>query len=276
MPTWFITGCSTGLGRELAKAVLGRGWNAVVTARNQATLAHYTRGYEKTALTLALDVTNKAQIADAVKAAEARFGGIDVLVNNAGYGYRAALEEGDDSEVRRLFDANVFGVIDVTKAVLPVMRKQRRGHVVNISSSLSRTAVAGGAYYTATKAAVNGISYGLARETAPLGIKVTIIEPGTFRTEFSGRALNAMNAIDDYAETAGKARINSISRQGKQSGDPAKAAEAIIKAVEAENPPLHLLLGPATLDLIRSELQARLRELDEWAETTKGTDFPSA
>src|SRR6478736_2013681 len=158
MPTWFITGCSSGFGREIAKAALAKGWNAVVTARNAATVADIAAAYPKTALALALDVTNKQQILDAVKAAEARFGAIDVLVNNAGYGYRAAVEEGDDAEVRRMFDANVFGLIDVTKAALPGMRKHRKGHIINVSSVAGRVALPGVGYYAASKFAVNGLS----------------------------------------------------------------------------------------------------------------------
>lgn len=276
MPTWLITGCSSGIGREIARAVLANGFNAVITARDPATIADLARGHEANALALKLDVTDAAQIAAAVTAAEARFGGIDVLVNNAGYSYRAAVEEGDDAEVRRMFETNLFGLINVTKAVLPGMRKQRSGHIINISSVAGRLSAAGTSYYAASKHAVNGLSDGLAKEVGPLGIKVTIIEPGPFRTDFGGRSIrDPANPIADYAETAGKTRAFFSSRSGKQDGDPARAAQAIIKIAEMDKPPLHLLLGAAALTGVRAELETRLRELEDWAETTKAADFPA-
>lgn len=279
MPTWFITGCSTGFGREIARAVLARGWNAVVTARDPAAIADLAVGHEDRALLMPLDVTDKRQIAEAVAAAEARFGGIDVLVNNAGYGYRAAVEEGDDAEVRRLFDVNVFGLIDVTKAALPGMRRRRKGHIINISSVAGRVAHPGVGYYAASKFAVNGLSDGLAKDVAPLGIKVTIVEPGPSRTDFRGRSMrDATRPIEDYAASAGKQTAASVAQhqKGQQPGDPARVAEAIIKIAEMDNPPLHLLLGTVTFDRVRAELAARQRELEEWEETTKGVDFPDA
>jgi NAD(P)-dependent dehydrogenase (short-subunit alcohol dehydrogenase family) len=277
MPTWFITGCSSGIGREIAKAALAKGFNTVVTARNPDTAADIAQGHEANALTLKLDVTNSTQIAEAVTAAEAKFGGIDVLVNNAGYSYRAAVEEGDDAEVRRMFETNLFGLINMTKAVLPGMRARRRGHIINISSVAGRFSAAGTSYYAATKFAVNGLSDGLAKEVAPLGIKVTIIEPGPFRTDFGGRSIrDPANPIADYAETAGKTRAFFSSRSGKQDGDPARAAQAILNVAAMEKPPLHLLLGAAALTGVRAELETRLRELDDWAETTKAADFPPA
>ncbi len=276
MPTWLITGCSSGIGREIAKAVLAKGWNAVITARDPATVADLGRNHESTALTQKLDVTDAAQIAAAVTAAQQKFGGIDVLVNNAGYSYRAAVEEGDDAEVRRMFETNLFGLINMTKAVLPGMRTRRSGHIINISSVAGRLSAAGTSYYAASKFAVNGLSDGLAKEVGPLGIKVTIIEPGPFRTDFGGRSIrDPANPIADYAETAGKTRAFFSSRHGKQDGDPARAAQTIIDIAQMDKPPLHLLLGAAALTGVRAELETRLRELEDWAETTKAADFPA-
>lgn len=275
MPTWLITGCSSGIGREIAKAALARGFNTVVTARDPQAVADIAKGHEAKALVLKLDVSDAAQIVAAVKAAEAKFGGVDVLVNNAGYSYRAAVEEGDDTEVRRMFETNLFGLINMTKAVLPGMRAKRNGHIINISSVAGRFSAAGTSYYAASKHAVNGLSDGLAKEVGPLGIKVTIIEPGPFRTDFGGRSIrDPANPIADYAETAGKTRAFFSSRSGKQDGDPARAAQAIIKIAEMDKPPLHLLLGAAALTGVRAELDARLAEMDAWAETTKAADFP--
>lgn len=277
MPTWFITGCSTGFGREIAKAVLARGWNAVVTARNSASVADIVADCPDTALAASLDVTDKSQIAWAVSAAVERFGTIDVLVNNAGYGYRAALEEAEDDEIRHLFDVNVFGVIDVTRAVLPIMRRQRSGHIVNISSIAGRVANPGSSLYSATKFAVNGLSKGLAKEVQPLGIKVTIVEPSAFRTDFAGRSIReTKRPMEEYAETAGKFRATTAARQGKQPGDPVRAAEAIIKAVQQAEPPLHLLLGVNAVERTRAELEERMAELKAWEGVSRGADFPAA
>lgn len=276
MPTWFITGCSTGFGRELAKAVLARGWNAVVTARDPASVADIVADYSDTAISAPLDVRDKGQIGEAVSAAVERFGTIDVLVNNAGYGYRAALEEAEEDEIRRLFDTNVFGVIDVTRAVLPIMRRQRSGHIVNISSVAGRVANPGSSLYSATKFAVNGLSKGLAKEVKPLGIKVTIVEPSGFRTDFAGRSIReTKRPMEEYADTAGKFRATTAAQHGKQPGDPARAAEAIIKAVQQAEPPLHLLLGVNAVERTRAELEERMAELKAWEDISRGADFPA-
>ncbi|GAP54277.1 uncharacterized oxidoreductase YqjQ [Arthrobacter sp. Hiyo6] len=189
MATWLITGCSTGLGRALAQAVLAHGHNAVVTARNAATLQEIADDFPDTALALPLDVTDREQISSVIEQARTRFGAIDVLVNNAGYGYRAAVEEADDADVRLLFDTNVFGAVDMIKAVLPDMRANRAGHILNISSIGARIKPAGSGYYSATKAALEGLSGSLQKEVQPLGINVTVVEPGAFRTDFAGRSL---------------------------------------------------------------------------------------
>jgi NAD(P)-dependent dehydrogenase (short-subunit alcohol dehydrogenase family) len=272
---WFITGCSTGLGRALAAAVLDRGLRAVVTARDPEQVAGLAAGHGDRALVLPLDVTDHAQVVDAVKQAEAAFGRIDVLVSNAGYGYLAAVEEGEDEEVRKLFDTNVFGLADVTRAVLPGMRARRSGHVVTVSSLGGLAAFGATGYYHATKFAVEGLSESLAAEVAPLGIKVTIVEPAAFRTNWSGPSMRQSAIhIDDYAETAGARRAATTATYGHQPGDPVRAAEAVIDAVGAEEPPLRLLLGKAAYDIATARLDTLRSTFDTWRETTLGADFP--
>ncbi|MCF8149578.1 MAG: oxidoreductase [Burkholderiaceae bacterium] len=270
---WFITGCSTGFGRELTRILLQRGNRVVVTARNPATLEEFAS--HENALIATLDVTNPTQIADAVRQAESRFGRIDVLVNNAGYGYLAAIEEGEDAEVRAMFEANVFGLAEMTKAVLPIMRKQRAGHVVNISSMAGLVGYPGIGYYNATKFAVEGMSEALAKEVAPLGLRVTVVEPGPFRTEWAGRSLKVpSHAIADYADSAGARRAAIQGYSGTQPGDPVRAAAAIIKAVESPEPPLHLLLGRPAFDAATTKLKEFSSEMEKWREISLGADFP--
>ncbi len=271
---WFITGCSTGFGRELARILLRRGHGVAVTARNPATLDEFAA--DANAFVAALDVTIPAQINDVVHRAEAHFGRIDVLVNNAGYGYLSALEEGEDEEVRAMFETNLFGLANMTKAVLPGMRARRSGHVVNISSMGGLVGFPGIGYYNATKFAVEGLSEALARETAPLGIKVTIVEPGPFRTDWAGRSLKTpKNAIADYAASAGARRAAVQSYSGTQQGDPVRGAEAIIQAVESAEPPLHLLLGRPAYDMAGAKLKEFQAEMEKWREVTLGADFPA-
>jgi NAD(P)-dependent dehydrogenase (short-subunit alcohol dehydrogenase family) len=267
MTTWLITGCSTGLGRALAQTVLAHGHNAVVTARNVKAVRDIAADFPDTALALPLDVTDKEQISTAVQQAQARFGGIDVLVNNAGYGYRAAVEEADDADVRQLFDTNLFGAVDMIKAVLPDMRAKRSGAILNISSIGARISPAGSGYYSATKAALEGLSGSLHKELQPLGISVTAIEPGAFRTDFAGRSLTqSATAIPDYAETAGKRRKENDTVHGTQPGDPVKAAEAIIAVVESPNPPSLLVLGQDAYGAFAAVADAQRAELDQWRE----------
>jgi NAD(P)-dependent dehydrogenase (short-subunit alcohol dehydrogenase family) len=274
-PVWFITGCSTGFGREIAKAVLGRGWRAVITARSTDTIADLAEGAGERALILPLDVTKTDQIASAIKEAEAGFGKIDVLVNNAGYGYLAAIEEGEEEPVRRMFETNVFGLVAVTKAVLPGMRARRSGAIVNLSSIGGLVSFGATGYYHATKYAVEGLSESLAVEVEPLGIRVIVVEPGPFRTDFAGRSIGQSAVeIDDYASTAGERRRQTFARSGKQVGDPVRAAEAIIEAVTADNPPRHLLLGKPALELARKKLDDLKRDFDTWESVTLGADFP--
>jgi NAD(P)-dependent dehydrogenase (short-subunit alcohol dehydrogenase family) len=274
MSTWLITGCSTGLGRALADAVIGAGHNAVVTARDVAKVADLADTAAQRVLPVALDVTEPEQIAAAVQRAHERFGGVDVLVNNAGYGYRAAVEEGDDAEVRTLFETHFFGTIAMVKAVLPGMRTRRSGAIVNISSIGATVTPVGSGYYAAAKAAIEGLSGALRGELAPLGISVTVVEPGAFRTDFAGRSLvQSATVIDDYADTAGQRRKENDTMDGNQAGDPAKAASAIIAAVESNEPPGFLLLGPDALALYRYIANGRAEEIAKWEQVTAGTNF---
>ena len=274
---WFITGCSTGFGRELAKSVLDRGHRAVVTARDPANVEDLAKGREDRALVLALDVTDPVEVGAAVTSAEKHFGRIDVLVNNAGIGYFGAVEESDDDEVRRMFEINFFGLSAMTRAVLPIMRKQRSGHIVNISSIGGLRSFPTLAYYNATKYAVEGFSEALSIEVAPLGIKVTIVEPSGFRTDWAGRSAGeSKNRIADYATTAGKNLTDIRGYSGKQPGDPVRAAAAIIAAVESPTPPLRLLLGKAALKGARGKLDMLKKDFDTWEKTTVEADFPDS
>jgi NAD(P)-dependent dehydrogenase (short-subunit alcohol dehydrogenase family) len=276
-PVWFITGCSTGFGRELAKLVLARGWRAVVTARDAARVADLVEGAPDRGLALALDVTDDAQIAAAVAAAQDRFGRIDVLLNNAGYGYQSAIEEGVEAEIRAQFDANVFGLFALTRAVLPIMRAQRRGHVINISSMAGFMGFASSGYYAASKHAVEGWSDALAIEGAPIGIKVTCVEPGPFRTDWAGRSLKQTpNTIADYAETAGARMAATAGYSGAQAGDPVRAAQAMIDITLIDKPPRHLVLGAFAYDAVINKLKQTLAEVEAWRDTSLGADFPKA
>lgn len=274
-PVWFITGCSTGFGRQLALHTLSLGYPTVVTARNPQQVQDIVAGHEENALVLTLDVTDQAQVEAAVKAAEERFGHIDVLVNNAGVGYFGSFEESDLDDVRNMFEINVWGLSAMTRAALPGMRARRSGSIVNISSVGGVAAFPSLSFYNATKFAVEGLSEALSQEVAPLGIKVLLVEPGPFRTDWAGRSANeAAHGIGDYKETA-VARANMVRNySGKQPGDPVRAAIAIVKAVEAEQPPLRLLLGKAALTFARTKVKALSADFDAWAEVTEGADFP--
>ncbi len=274
MSTWLITGCSTGLGRALAEAVIAAGHNAVVTARDAQRVADLADGNEDRVLALALDVTDNAQVTDAVSQAEERFGDIDVLVNNAGYGYRAAVEEGDEADIRTLFETHFFGAVAMIKAVLPAMRSRRSGAIVNISTIGVQIMPVGSGYYAASKAALEGMSGALYGELKPLGISVTAVEPGAFRTDFAGRSLTqSSTVIDDYAETAGKRRKEHDTVHGTQPGDPERAAEAIIAAIESAEPPAFLLLGSDALSTYRRLAAARLDSIQTWESLSTSTDF---
>lgn len=274
MSTWFITGCSTGLGRHFAQTVLERGHNAVVTARNPEKIDDFVAIYPNTALALALDVTNKQQIQETVQAAQARFGAIDVLLNNAGYGYRAAIEEGEDSDVARLFATNVSGPVNMIKATLPGMRLRRCGAIVNISSVAPWLSMPGSGYYNATKAALNSLSDTLRNEVAPLGIKVLVVEPGAFRTDFVGRSLHGSSIVtEDYAETVGPRRKGNDTTNGKQPGDPAKAANLLVDLVQRGDIPDHLLLGSDAYNWAYRVIEDEISEMQKWKDISVSTDF---
>ena len=274
---WFITGCSTGFGRELAKILLDRGYRVVVTARDVRKVQDLTAGRDGRGLALQLDVTNAVETAEAVKKAEEAFASIDVLVNNAGYGYLSAVEEGEESETRPMFETNFFGLARLIQEVLPGMRKRRRGCIVNVSSIGGLVGFPGVGYYNATKFAVEGLSEALAKEVAPLGIKVMVVEPGPFRTDWAGRSIKQSgNRVMEYAETAGIFRQRITSGSGKQAGDPVRACEAIIQAVESDKTPLHFVLGRQALDTARAKIDLLRRDLDSWEEISLGTDYPES
>jgi len=274
---WFITGCSTGFGRELAKLVLERGYRAVITARDPSKIQDLMAGHEDRALALKLDVADKTEVSLAVKWAEAAFGSIDVLVNNAGYGYVGAVEESEEAEVRAMMETNFYGLARMIHAVLPGMRRRRRGNIVNISSIGGLVGLPGVGYYNATKFAVEGLSESLSKEVAPLGIKVLIVEPGPFRTDWAGRSLKkSSRQIAEYAETAGASLERMISRNGQQAGDPVRAGKAIIEALESDNAPLHLVLGMIALETARTKIERLREELDDWEEISLSADFPES
>lgn len=275
MATWIITGCSTGLGRSLAAAVLEAGHSAVLTARKPESLEDLVQAHPDTALALPLDVRDHAQVVEAVRAGQERFGPLDVLVNNAGYGYRSALEEGDPDEVAQLFATNLFGAVDMIQQVLPGMRERGTGTIVNISSIAGRTSQPGSGYYSATKFALEGASDALSKEVGPLGVRVIVVEPGGFRTDFAGRSLTqSAQPIGDYADTAGLRRKENDTIHGRQPGDPDRAAQAILTAVASDQPPLRLLLGSDALRRAEGELAAQRAEIDAWRDVTISTDFP--
>ena len=274
-PVWFITGCSTGLGRALAIAVLKKGQRAVVTARDPGQVQAIVAAHPQNAIALQLDVASEAQINRAVIAAEKAFGRIDVLVNNAGYGYLAAVEEGEESEIRAMFETNFFGLAVLTRRVLPGMRNRKRGHIINVSSVGGLIGNPSAGYYNATKFAVEGLSEALAKEVEPLGLHVTVIEPGPFRTDWAGRSLKIpRNAIEAYAGTAGARRNQIAGYSGKQAGDPERAAQAIIRVAESAHPPMNLILGKDGLKRVREDLDKFTESLRQWESVTVSADFP--
>jgi NAD(P)-dependent dehydrogenase (short-subunit alcohol dehydrogenase family) len=273
-PVWLITGCSTGLGHALARLVIDRGWRAVVTARDKARVEDLVRGAEDRTLALALDVTDKDQIDAVVAAAREKFGRIDVLVNNAGYGYQSTVEEGEEAEIRAQFDTNVFGLFAITRAVLPAMRAQRSGRIINITSVAGLIGFPGSGYYAASKHAIEGFSDSLRAEVEPLGIGVTCVEPGPFRTDWAGRSLRQTeNRIADYADTVGKRLKGTRESSGTQAGDPVRAGEAMIAAAQSSSPPRHLVLGAFGFDAVTMRMQQRLEEVRSQRELTLSADF---
>jgi NAD(P)-dependent dehydrogenase (short-subunit alcohol dehydrogenase family) len=276
-PVWFITGCSTGFGRELAKMILSRGWNAVITARNIDQVTDLAEGYDNTALVLPLDVTNKEQVSSAIAKAEETFGKIDVLVNNAGYGYFSSIEEGEEEKIRAQFETNFFGLVNVTQAVLPLMRKQRNGHIVNFSSIGGLVGFTSTGYYHATKFAVEGLSESLSKEVEPLGIKVLLVEPGPFRTDWLSRSRVQTDVkLADYEATAGARMKSSDERIGKQAGDPVRGCQAIINAVESGTPHLRLLLGEMAYKLGIEKAESLRDNFTAWKDLSISADYPES
>jgi NAD(P)-dependent dehydrogenase (short-subunit alcohol dehydrogenase family) len=273
MARWLITGCSTGFGREIARAVLEDGHSVAVTARRAESVRDFVDEFGDQALAVALDVTDAGQIAAAVSAAEQAFGGIDVLVNNAGHGYLSAVEEGEDAEVRKLFDVNYFGSVDMIKAVLPAMRARRSGHIVNISSMTGLVANPPNAYYSSTKFALEAVTEALATEVRPLGIKVTAVEPGAFRTDWATRSMKeSSRPIADYEDVA--ARKDLIKQFAEHlPGDPRKVAEAVLMLTKLDEPPLRLLLGRDVLKAMRDKIAATSASIEEWKAVTKDVNF---
>jgi len=275
MGRWLITGCSTGIGREIARAALEAGHSVAVTARNVDAVADFVDQFGDRALALPLDVTDRDQITSAVGSVEKTFGGIDVLVNNAGYGYMAAVEEGEDAEVRKLFDTNYFGVVDTLKAVLPDMRARRSGHVINISSMTGLVANPPNAYYSSTKFALEALTEALAKEVGPLGIKVTAIEPGAFRTDWAARSMQESSTpIGDYDDNVGARKTLIKQFADHLPGDPRKVAEAVLMVAGLDEPPLRLLLGRDVLAAVREKIADLTASINHWESVTKNVNFP--
>lgn len=275
MRTWLITGCSSGIGAGIAKAVLKSGDQAVVTARNKENVQDIVNQYPDTALAVSLDVTDNESIENAIKEANKKFGTIDVLVNNAGYGYRSAVEEGERDAVNTLFQTNLFGPIELIKAVLPGMRAQKSGAILNVTSIAAARSAVGSGYYASSKAALELLTNGLAKELKPLGIKVMVVQPGAFRTRFyDADSLKGTQAeISDYADTVGKTRVGNFENKHQQPGDPDKAGEIIVKVVNSDDYPEILTLGAAAVTAVKSTLEAKIEELDKWAEVSAQADY---
>jgi NAD(P)-dependent dehydrogenase (short-subunit alcohol dehydrogenase family) len=273
---WFITGTSQGFGNELVRAALQRGDSVVATSRRPEKVAGAFPEQAERLLAIPLDLRDEALIAAGVDAAVKRFGRIDVLVNNAGHGLLGAVEEASDAEVLGVYETNVFGLLRVTRAVLPHLRGQKSGHIVNLSSIGGLVGLPGWGIYNSTKFAVEGISEALAAELTPLGIRVTVVEPGPFRTDFLGGSLAETDKkLPDYETSVGKTRTYATERNGRQQGDPALAAEAIIKAVTAENPPLHLPLGAMAFERANAKFDEMKKEFAVWREVALSTDYAS-
>ncbi|MBW7933407.1 MAG: SDR family NAD(P)-dependent oxidoreductase [Gemmatimonadaceae bacterium] len=269
--TWFITGSSRGLGRAIAEAALAAGHRVVATARNPRQLADLEASYGDRVRAIALDVTNPGQARAAVAEAVEAFDRIDVLVNNAGYGYFGGVEELTDDAIRAQIDTNVYGVVHVTRAVLPIMRRQRSGHIMQISSIGGRAATPGLGAYHLSKFAIEGFSESLASEVAPLGIRVTIVEPGGFRTDWAGSSMEHATPIDDYAPTVGAMRAV-LNSAATPMGDPAKAAAALLSIAGRLDAPLRLPLGSDAALMLRGSYAANLAEVDRWAHVSRATD----
>jgi NAD(P)-dependent dehydrogenase (short-subunit alcohol dehydrogenase family) len=271
---WFITGSSVGLGKALAREVLDRGGTVVATARDSASVDDLAELAPDRVLAVALDVTRADQAAAAVESARQRFGRIDVLVNNAGYGFLSGLEEASDAEARAQFETNFFGLVAVTKQALPVMREQQSGTVVNISSTAGVFGIGGSAYYCASKFALEGLSEALAQELEPLGLRVLIVEPGPFRTEFFGRSLRVPAEPHPAYRHLADQRAAVEKLDGQQIGDPVRGARAIVDVVSSESPPLRMVLGRGAFERARAALERRIADIDRTREIAASADFP--
>jgi NAD(P)-dependent dehydrogenase (short-subunit alcohol dehydrogenase family) len=274
--TWFITGAASGFGHAFAEHALALGHNVVATARDAGRLADLLALAPDRVLATPLDVDAAGAAEAAVEAAVARFGRIDVLVNNAGYGVVGALEETSDADLRALMNTNFFGAMAVTRAALPVLRAQKSGAIVNISSLGGQLSFAGFSAYSASKFALEGASEALAQEVAPFGIKVLIVEPGQFRTQLAGSGMRHMPVIEAYQPVVGATREFAHSMHNTQAGDPRKAAVAIAKALEAQHTPLRLQLGGDSVDAVRAHAQALLKDIEAWEALSRSTDFDAA
>lgn len=271
---WFVTGSSSGFGRAIVEALVLKGRRVAATARDPDSLAALAALYPDHLLPLKLDVTDSAQVQSAVNAAREHFGSMDVIVNNAGYGVIGALEEHSEDQLRQNMETNFFGPVNVLRAALPLLRHQKRGHIVNVSAAAAISNYPGFSIYGAAKCAVEGLSESLAAELKPLGIGVTIVQPGPFRTDFIGRSLEkAAESIADYDKSSGQFARLILGMNGRQPGDPGKAAEAIIQAVESPAPPLRLVLGRYAIDKVKKKLAATAQELEQWEKAGADTSF---
>jgi NAD(P)-dependent dehydrogenase (short-subunit alcohol dehydrogenase family) len=271
-PVWLITGASSGLGHVLAEAVLERDGRVVATARDPEDVGDLTARYPERAVAVRLDVSDPEHARSAVQAGVAAFGRIDIVVNNAGYGVFGSLEDVSDADLRREFETNVFGAINVNRAALPVLRRQRAGHIVQISSLEGVAPIAAGeSAYAATKFAVEGLSEALAKDVAHLGIRVMIVEPGPLRTDFAAGAVARAPEDAEYGESVGKALEWFADLQGRQPNDPSLVAAAVIDAVESGDPPLRLALGTEAVEAIREKLERQRRDLDDWEAVSAST-----
>jgi NAD(P)-dependent dehydrogenase (short-subunit alcohol dehydrogenase family) len=274
-PVWLITGCSTGIGREIAIAALEKGHRAVVTARKPSAVEDICERFPDRAVAAALDVTDRGQIAAAIETAHKAFGRIDVLCNNAGYGYMAAIEEGEEDEVRAMFEANFWGPLNLIRAILPEMRARKSGYIINISSQAGLMANPGTSFYSASKHAMEGMTEGLVKEVKKFGIRVTAVEPGPFRTQWAGGSLKQVKEpMPEYEDNVGARRAMIVSMFDKLPGDPRRAGQAIVDLYDVPEPPSQLLLGKVLLDSYRAKLDGVIASLKEWEAVTLATDFP--
>ncbi len=271
--TWIITGASAGgIGEGIAKAVLAKGDNAVITARSMEKLSAMAEAYPETCLPFVLDVTDKEAIKSLVQATVEKFGTVDVLVNNAGHGYRSSVEEGEEAAIRELYETNLFGPIFLIKEVLPILRAKGSGAILNTTSIAAERSAIGSGYYASSKAALDLLTDGLCKELRPLGIKVMVIEPGSFRTHFYDEALkSAPLTVDAYKDSTWK-NANAVNKR-QQPGDPMKAGEVVVKMVEAEDTPFRLLLGSDAVNAVITTAEGRLEEAKKFAEISGSTNY---